>query len=118
MKALFSRSQALLALSVCALIPCAASCSAQKPEKAGLLHTAVEGTGQERYAAIDDLGQSHHDAVQVVPQLQKLLADTDPQVRWRSARALGDYGPLAQNAAPDLRKLLGDEDPIVQYHAA
>ena len=40
------------------------------------------------------------------------------QVRWRSARSLGDYGPLAEGAAPALRGLLAANDPIVQYHAA
>jgi HEAT repeat protein len=47
-----------------------------------------------------------------------LLKSKDPQVRWRTARALGDYGPLAKDAAGDLTLLLKDKDPIVQYHAA
>jgi HEAT repeat protein len=96
----------------------AAACAAVAAETATQLQTAVSGTGQARYVAIDDLGESHVDASNVVPQLQRLLAEKDTQVRWRSARALGDYGELAKNTAPDLRKLLTDADPVVQYHAA
>lgn len=91
---------------------------AQQPDTAKLLQTAAKGSGQERHAAIDHLGERHQAGSQVVPQLQKLLRDRDPQVRWHSARALGDYGPLAKESASDLRKLLADKDPIVQYHAA
>src|SRR5688572_18305066 len=90
----------------------------QSQDTAKALQTATTGSGPARYAAIDDLGETHHGASQVVPQLQKLLADSDPQVRWRSARAIGDFGDLAAAAAPDLRKLLADKDPVVQYHAA
>ncbi|MEX2169346.1 MAG: HEAT repeat domain-containing protein [Pirellulales bacterium] len=87
-------------------------------DSARLLTVALVGEGQERYVAIDDLGERHESAATVVPALQKLLADNDPQVRWRSARALGDYESQAQGAAGILRGLLLDKDPIVQYHAA
>lgn len=104
---------------VCSLLALiAAPCSAQKGDPAATLNTAVSGSGQQRYVAIDDLGERHESAATVVPVLQKLLADNDPQVRWRSARALGDYESQAQDAASALRGLLKDSDPIVQYHAA
>jgi HEAT repeat protein len=88
------------------------------PDSLVWLKAAATGPANKRYAAIDHLGGSHEAAAQVVPQLQKLLRDQDPQVRWRSARALGDYGAQAAAAASDLRTLLKDKDAIVQYHAA
>jgi HEAT repeat protein len=94
----------------------AATCVAA--DTAASLKAAAGGSGDARYAAIDDLGEHHVAAAQVVPELQKLLTDKDPQVRWRSARALGDYGDQAQAAAPALRDLLEDSDAIVKYHAA
>jgi HEAT repeat protein len=54
----------------------------------------------------------------VVPKLLEFLSDADAQVRWRSARALGDYATHAAAGAPALRQLLTDDDPIVKYHAA
>src|SRR5690606_36335171 len=60
----------------------------------------------------------HESAASVVPLQQDMLTDEDPQVRWRSARALGDYEAQASSSVPALRSLLADSDPIVQYHAA
>ena len=106
-------------VGVCSILSLLAlPCFAQKADPAAMLNSAVSGTGQDRYVAIDDLGERHESASTVVPALQKLLADEDPQVRWRSARALGDYESQAQGAAGVLRGLLKDSDPIVQYHAA
>ncbi len=102
----------------CLFAVVAAPTFAQPPDTAKQLQTATTGTGPTRYTAIDDLGERHQGASQVIPQLRKLLADSDAQVRWRSARAIGDFGDLAAAAAPELRKLLADKDPIVQYQAA
>lgn len=110
------RQAAVLLVSLLFLFT--SSCTAQQSETAKMLQAANSGSGQSRYAAIDDLGESHSNAAEIVPQLEKLLADKDPQVQWRTARALADYGDLAQSAAPGLRKLLSGNDPIVQYHAA
>jgi HEAT repeat protein len=97
----------------------AGRCSAvESTDTSKMLNTATRGGGQERIAAIDHLGEQHELASQVVPQLQKLLRDRDPKVRWHAVRALGDYGAMANDAAGDVRRLLKDSDPIVQYHAA
>ena len=95
----------------------AATCAAQS-NVAATLQAATQATGQQQYAAIDDLGEHHAAADMVVPKLRELLASKDPQVRWRSARALGDYGAQAQGAVAELRALMADSDPVVQYHAA
>lgn len=82
-----------------------------------LLQAATSGEKDARDKAIDELGQSHEHAAVVVPELTKLLADPDPQIRWHAARTLGEYGGQATATAADVRKLVGDPDPIVQYHA-
>lgn len=71
-----------------------------------------------RYTQIDDMGEKATDGATAIPALTKMLADSDKQVQWRSARALGDFGAAAMPAAPELLKLLSSDDPIVQYHAA
>jgi HEAT repeat protein len=114
MNALFSRPTIVLA-GLLALS--SARCLAESETTITALETAQKASGQQQYAAIDDLGERHELASAVVPQLQKLLQSKDPQVRWRSARALGDYEGLAAAAAGDLRKLLADKDPVIQYHA-
>lgn len=83
-----------------------------------LLESATTGTGQARYVAIDDIGERAAESNLIVPDLIKNLDDSDPQVVWRSERALGDYGEEAVSAAPKLRELLTNKDPVVQHHAA
>ena len=80
------------------------------------LETAVNGSGKEQLKAIDELGERHEAAKTAVPKLRQLLKSDDDKVRWRAARALGDFGSLAHDAAGDLRMLLKDKDPIVEYH--
>ncbi len=119
MKAFFDRLQLLRVVGfVLAWAAISPLCFAQAPDTAKILETAAKGAGQARYEAIDQLGENDRDGAAVVPQLRKFLADKDPQVRWRSARSLADFGELAKAAAPELRKLLSDKNPIVQYHAA
>ena len=91
---------------------------AETQDTANNLSIAVSGSGKAQYKAIDGLGERHENASVVVPKLRQLLKSDDEQVRWRSARALGDYGALAKDSAADLVKLLNDKDPIVDYHAA
>src|SRR4051794_15859722 len=87
--------------------------AAEDAETAIMLQDAAKGPKEKRYTAIDDLGERHAHASQAVPKLVKMLQDNDSQVRWRTARTLGEYGELAKDSAPGLRKLLGDKDPIV-----
>lgn len=83
-----------------------------------LLQEAVESTGMDRYDAIDDLGEQGEQPSLVIPVLQELLSDDDPQVQWRSARSLGDFEGAAADAADALAELLASPEPSVQYHAA
>lgn len=95
----------------------ALSCQAKENSTAEKLKIATTATGQQRYTAIDDLGENPVAASTVVPELIKMLGDKDVQVRWRAARALGDYGALAQEAVPELRKLVSSSDTVVRIHA-
>src|SRR3954468_11394836 len=95
-----------------------ASCFAVTSDTATELSTSVSGKGKAQLKAIDELGARHENAAAAVPRLRELLKSEEVQVRWRVARALGDYGSLATDAAGDLLKLLKDKDPVVQYHAA
>jgi HEAT repeat protein len=112
----FTLSRIVRGFSLAVLI--SAPCCAEPADTSKLLDAATNNRGQERIAAIDDLGEQHELANQVVPQLRKLLRDRDSKVRWHAARALGDYGVQAKDAVGDIRRLLSDSDPIVQYHAA
>jgi HEAT repeat protein len=119
MNALSMRWRTFVGLQACLLSALLiATCRAEQADTAALLKSAASGAGQARYTAIDDLGERHMAAGIVVPELEKLLADKDPNVRWRSARALGDYDAQAISAAPALRNLLKGNEAIVQYHAA
>jgi HEAT repeat protein len=110
------RAAALAACLVASLITHA--CAAAEMTTAQMLQAATSGAKDARYTAIDDLGERHADATVVVPQLVKLLQDSDPQIRWRTTRTLGEYQGQAAAAVEGVRKLLADSDPIVQYHAA
>src|SRR5687768_16987030 len=119
MKSRCTHKRAKLAIGVWSVLALLVMpCRAESADTAQLLESATGPGTTERYAAIDDLGERHEAAPEVVAQLKKLLKDDDAHVRWRSARALGDYNSLAQDAAGDLRSLLADKDPVVQYHAA
>ena len=85
---------------------------------AKLVTAATSGSGKDRYTAIDDLGERAADVTEVVPELEKNLSDADPQVVWRSVRALGDYGDEAVTAAPRCASCSPTSDPILQIHAA
>lgn len=65
--------------------------------------------------AADSLGRI---GAAAVPELAKLLHDSDPAVRQMSARILARIGPEAAEAVPDLEQLLADEHPQVRRSAA
>ena len=112
------RRAAALSAGLCAASIALSSAVVDTLTTDAMLKSAASGPAQQRYTAIDDLGERSEDASQVVPQLMKMLADSDPQIRWRTARTLGEYEGQAQAAAEGIRKLLTDSDPVVQYHAA
>jgi HEAT repeat protein len=112
---IIQRASAILG---CFVVMCVVCPAVAVETTAQTLEAAKSKDTKTRYTAIDDLGERHEQASQVVPELTKMLQDNDPQVRWRTARTLGEYGELAKSTADGLRKLLGDNDPIVQYHAA
>ncbi len=109
--------RATLCLLFIAAIGAAASYGAE-PTLDQMLRSSTSESKQERYMAIDDLGERHADAGAVVPKLIPMLDDKDPQVRWRTARTLGEYRGQAEQAVDGIRNLLKDSDPIVQYQAA
>src|SRR6185295_17534121 len=112
MNVFFNRATASLVGVVLLSVPSVA----QTQDTANNLSIAVSGSGKAQYKAIDGLGANHENASAVVPKLRQLLKNDDANVRWRSARALGDYGSQAKASAGDLVKLLSDKDPIVDYH--
>ena len=107
MNAFFNRTFASLVGVVLLSVPSLA----ETQDTANNLSIAVSGSGKAQYKAIDGLGERHENASAVVPKLRQLLKSDDEQVRWRSARALGDYGALAKDAAADLVKLLERQRP-------
>jgi HEAT repeat protein len=52
------------------------------------------------------------------PALAERLKDSDPNVRYSAARALGKYGPKAKDYVPDLVQALKDRDKTVRMGAA
>jgi len=69
-----------------------------------------------RLHAVWGLTQLGRKNPKVAPQLSKLLADADSEVRAQAAKGLGDIG--AKDAQDVLVKLLTDTAPRVQYFAA
>ncbi|MBK8269322.1 MAG: HEAT repeat domain-containing protein [Planctomycetes bacterium] len=53
-----------------------------------------------------------------VPELIKLLANDDAQVRWYAIDALGRIGTAASEAVPALKEAAEDEDESVRKNAA
>src|SRR3954464_3879652 len=102
MNSFFDRAMPSLVVEVLLAVPGLA----ETQDTANNLSMAVSGSGKTQYKAIDGLGERHENASAVVPKLRHLLKSDDEHVRWRSARALGDYGSLAKDAANDLVKLL------------
>jgi HEAT repeat protein len=77
-----------------------------------------DADGEARLRAAEALYRLADDAVLVVPELRKLLADPSPMVRGLAAEALGRIGPRAASAVEELRGLLVKDDAQVQACAA
>ena len=54
------------------------------------------------------------EAAPATAALSAALTDRSPDVRWRSAEALGLIGPAARDAVPALARAVSDPDPLVQ----
>lgn len=67
-----------------------------------------------REKAAEALG---HFGDKAVPILAQTLKDTDADVRWAAAHALGEIGPAAKDAVPALVRALKDPDDMVRGRA-
>lgn len=85
---------------------------AQEPDVAKLAAGLAAPTAEERYAAADALADLGFGNEKATPQLIGALAATDPQLRWRAARALGAGGNQA--AILPLGKIAADTDALVR----
>jgi HEAT repeat protein len=70
------------------------------------------------YGATIALGEFGPKAKAAVPDLTRLLADPNVEMRMQAAFTLGKIGPDAKSAVPALAKALGDSHTPVQYGAA
>ena len=71
---------------------------------------------QERLMAAADLANAMD--AKNLPQLEKLLADAEPAVRWWAAVGLTALGKAAAPAADALERALQDDSPLVRVAAA
>src|SRR6476661_10663192 len=69
----------------------------------------------ERQAAADALADLGYGAQAAVPELVAALGSSDPELRWRAARALGVIGDA--KAAGALRKQAADPETMVRAQA-
>jgi HEAT repeat protein len=68
--------------------------------------------------ALPDVSLPDQTEVKRVDELVINLQGSDPDVRYRAARALSDIGPEAKDAVPVLIKCLKDRSPDVRFEAA
>lgn len=80
-----------------------------------LAATLTAGSPAERIGAADALADMGAAAQPAVPQLIAALADSDPALRWRAARALGVIGDT--KAAAALREQAADSEMLVRAQA-
>ena len=76
----------------------------------------VKRTAATLIGDINQADEIGNDAIQsILPILTETLDDDDSEVRIAAAKALGDFGPLADVAIPALsRSLKGDDDNMTQ----
>lgn len=76
------------------------------------------GTMQQKVAAAQTLGQIGSAGDKTLEELEKALADPDPQVRAAAATALGELGDDARGSSGDLFRLMQqDDNPEVRIAA-
>src|SRR5262245_4299854 len=83
---------------------------AQAADVKQLVAALTGGTQAQRQAAADALADQGFAAQEAVPQLVAALAASDPELRWRAARALGVIG--SPQAVAPLRKQATDAEPL------
>jgi HEAT repeat protein len=67
-----------------------------------------------RQALLQVIVNGNHRAKGAIGPLTDCLKDTQPQVRWMAAQALGNLGADARDAVPMLKDLLNDPNPTVR----
>jgi len=70
-----------------------------------------------RIFAIEDLVESGFEASQVLTLLSTALDDSNSNIRWSAASALGKIGPDAKTAVPMPKESLHDSEAIVLINA-
>lgn len=75
-------------------------------------------SGTEKVTPIYVLSKFGNRAEAAIPELRKLLSDSDAEVRWNASRTLGKIGPASKVALPDLYPHFDDKDDKVREHAA
>ena len=71
-------------------------------------------TRMVRLSAAEALGEA---ATRALPDLLEALKDSDEDVRYYTAQALGKIGPKAKEAVPALIEALKDSDEDVRNYA-
>jgi len=97
----------------------AAAEETDEPTVDQLVAQAAGGELADRIAAVDSLSYASPDtAPAAIAGLLVALADEESELRWRAARSISSYGPMAKEAMPALSKALEDETPSVRAYAA
>jgi HEAT repeat protein len=91
------------------------ACFAAEPTAAELAAQLKASEPATQYAAADELADLGPKAATALPQLIAALESKDPELRWRSARALGVIDN--PRAAEALRKHAADSEAVVRAQA-
>jgi HEAT repeat protein len=70
-----------------------------------------------RYWAVLALAGTGAKGKAAVPELAKIVADPDPEMRMQTLIALGEIGPDSKTVLPAIVKALGDKESSVRYGA-
>jgi HEAT repeat protein len=97
--------------------PLCGGCQKQKSTDA-LIEDLKGAQDRDRVIAVRTLPQRKGDAAKVIPALTDALKDTDSDVRWSAAIALGVFGEKAKDAIPALQSAQSDSDARVREAAS